>query len=1190
MSEIKLPRRTSDEIREDLRNIVNEAFQEKNAPDMTTKFSISRFVSGLLSESKNPKLTSFLLRVNEELQSENHRPEYLMYESFAQGLVPFTSSNKAVKSVIETINENLAENQNMLNAFKLASNIDDEQVQSQVMESLNRFFANPNDMTRDMLNDTLESLCEFQEYSIISARISEIVNGIASAEPEQFSTSAVNEAHQFIREQTQKHDEQMSNIIMQRVEKYLNERDESDAAARQAAAQTFTLENVSNKMGLNEKVSALMSNRDCSKNVRLSELLERYQTAMNHGCYQERIYEKLVSDLTPFNYLLPVNETIESIKKLAGERPDAIMLTRLLQEMSENGSSYIYTDLIVEDVTRFILYPSSSSMTQAVNALMPYAADPYVNEMLKVIRNASDTKDMTISISEQAMSIADQIKMIRENVTVETMYSPVLFIRENQSVFAIPNQGYYLKNGNTVCPLDKKNVSQLDESFVRLAHLVAQPNVHIDENCIYVNGEDMWATVYRDRVVLSNGINEYVEDAESLRRLDEMCMRYQTYDGNFFLQTAALCENFDNIAPVSFAKKITLNSNQNITAVLYRLDENLFLSLENADTHSRTFYRNVNPIFCKNAINEHFQINVSSLFEDLLPSQDKIILRLNETKNEYEKSIEKYEKALDDLRDAKENATSVDVEREIDSAIEDAEQKLRDVKDEYLQWQKETEEVGKGKSSDDDSDEKKDNKKDEPEDVTTEVSNEPLDADEVEQYKDELSQPLQSGENTAPTEEAGSEVAGVSDDEFSNYLAQETPDGEIPEESAEEEEDAIDTEQEIEDVAAEEEPEAFPMVNVDDYGTGDEGIDDYSDEDIFADNDENVTLGDNVPNEEISDEEDVIIPAEGDEDIYSDEEEIGDEYKTVDAETGEVYNPAEATDIFGGDTESPIDNKSIPDTDLYNPHTETSEFNIVNVMFDENVKEGTISKSGEVMLLRPMIDTDGHKYTEPQTVKFYLNSENKPVIEIDNAVSTAMYAAIGDAITSHPGYANVVANGIAVDGTEVAPVTVEETPAETPEEADAADAEYAAEIREPETAEIVTTEDEPMTDMLPGESVDEIPDEEIDIDINTGETIPDEGAEVAVAPEVSIEDATDDIFADIDIEDDNDPVQTYTEPDGTEVEIPAPDADKEEDEENKDDESIIPESEKTKAESSKQINESRNKILGVKKTTGKHPF
>ena len=131
---------------------------------------------------------------------------------------------------------------------------------------------------------------------------------------------------------------------------------------------------------------------------------------------------------------------------------------------------------------------------------------------------------------------------------------------------------------------------------------------------------------------------------------------------------------------------------------------------------------------------------------------------MNETKNEYEKSIEQYEDALEDLKAAKEEATTVDIEQQLDDAIADAEKKLQDVKDEYLQWQKETAEVTDAKADDEDDDEAEDAEGD----VTKEVSNEPLDADEVEDYKDELSTPLTTNANAetaAPAEEAGAEAA-----------------------------------------------------------------------------------------------------------------------------------------------------------------------------------------------------------------------------------------------------------------------------------------------------------------------------------------------------------------------------------------------------------------------------------------------
>ena len=938
---------------------------------------------------------------------------------------------------------------------------------------------------------------------------------------------------------------------MKRVEKYLNERQDAEAAQAARIASQYTLENVSNKMGLHTRVNTLLENKDIQKNARLMEVLNRYQYAMNQGCYEERIYESFIRDMTPFNYILPINESIEEIKKKAAERPDAMMLTRILEEMSESRDSYIYTELIVEDLTRFILEPNPVNMTQAINALMPYAANPYINEMLRVIRDVTDKEKTMNTISESAMTINDQIKMIRENVSVTELYSPVLYIRENQSVFSIPNQGYYLKNGNTVCPLSKKNVAQLDESFVNLSRLIAQPNVQIDKDRIYIAGEDLWATIYEDRIVIGDGHNEYIEDAESIRRLNEMCMRYQTYDTNFFISAAALLENFNNIAPLHFAKKIVLNSNPNLSAVIYRLEENLFLSLENADIHSKTFYSKANAIFCRNAINNHFQINVASLFEDLLPDQHKIILHLNETKNQYEKSIEQYEEAIEDLKKAQAEATTDEIRSELDDAIQDAEAKLKDVKDEFLQWQKETAEVTDGKSDDEDG-----------KDVTKQSSNEPLDADEVEQHKEEMSVPMTSDDaaatETAPAEEAGAEVP-VTDDEFSEYMAQEvTPEDdtadltpaanpEQPDESEEEDqisaeiEDALDEPIYSEDGSAD---ENIPEVNVEDeLGNGDNDIE-YDDETMY---DQEASIGNDVPEESIPSEEDVIQPAENDE----------DEYTTIDAESGEEYDGIGATDIFGGDVDNPIGDNSTVDNDLYNPHVETSEFNVVNVMFDENVKSGTVSKSGEVMILRPMIDADGNKYTEPFNVKFYLNAENEPVIETTDAISTAMYNAIISSVKSNPQFDNVKQNGIAVDAVKPADVELDAVTSDdiTPEEADAADKNWESDyvhdgneedklLATPEDSEVIATDivapadaDAVAPSAVP--AAPETSDDDFladifnDDDLNVAPVVDEPVAEPASA--VPAVETPAEVPA-------TDPVDTYTDIDGTEIEVPAPDA------------------------------------------------
>jgi hypothetical protein len=209
-------------------------------------------------------------------------------------------------------------------------------------------------------------------------------------------------------------------------------------------------------------------------------------------------------------------------------------------------------------------------------------------------------------------------------------------------------------------------------------------------------------------------------------------------------------------------------------------------------------------------------------------------------------------------------------------------------------------------------------------------------------------------------------------------------------------------------------------------------------------------------------------------------------------------------------------------------------------MFDENVKTGTVSKSGEVMILRPMIDADGNKYTEPFNVKFYLNAENEPVIETTDAISTAMYNAILSSVKSNPQYENVKQNGVAVDSVKPADVELDGATSDdiTPEEADAADKNW---------------EDDYVHD---GNEEDKLFAEPEDIEV--GEVTVDEpevkpadpiaDASSAVPAETSDDDFLADIFNDDDLnvspvaseEPVADPVDTYTDIDGTEMEVPAP--------------------------------------------------
>ena len=119
-------------------------------------------------------------------------------------------------------------------------------------------------------------------------------------------------------------------------------------------------------------------------------------------------------------------------------------------------------------------------------------------------------------------------------------------------------------------------------------------------------------------------------------------------------------------------------------------------------------------------------------------------------------------------------------------------------------------------------------------------------------------------------------------------------------------------------------------------------------------------------------------------------------------------------------------------------------------------------------------------------------------------------------------------------------------------------------ITEPEEDEVTVVDDEPV--------IADTEDLFTDFDLDDEESDTEVPAEI-LAPEVP----------------EADPVDTYTDVDGTDIEVPAPEADAEETEtpEEDEDESIIPESKK--APKANTVNENRKAILNIKKT-GKRPF
>lgn len=767
------------------------------------------------------------------------------------------------------------------------------------------------------------------------------------------------------------------------------------------------------------------------------EVINLYSNAINQGAYEERLYETFLQNVSKFNYLLPVSKAMKSITEKVDSKREEITLTKILEEMKDDHSSFIYVDLIQEDVARYVKEPNAINRVQLRNALMPYASDPYINEMFNVIY--SDNSRRANELTEKALNIKDQINIIRENASVSNIYTPVQYVKENEAIFNVNGQ-FYVKKGNNIAVLEDKLVDQLDERFVELCRLVNDPHVEINEDHIILHSNDKYATIFEGYV----DIYGHKESKETLRNLREMCMKYDDYDTNFYIMCSCLLENFNNIAKIDWAKHVTLNENNNINADLFKLDQNIFIATHNDAIGQHTFYRNVNPIFCKNKLNEHMGINVSSLFSDLLPSQDKIILKLNETKNQYEDSIEKYEDMIEKLNKALESASDENKEK-LEKAIADAEEKLDDIKAEYKEWQKQADDVtGEDNSDDTDDDETTDDDSTDDGTVTKENPNEPMSDEEVDASKDELSQPL-SGEDgdSEATDNFDDEESdeGVTDDEFAKFLGSDSDEDSDDDEdsegtgfddaaanaidadsdSDEDETDFDDSDDDYdsddvfgsEEDSDEDDEEAFKEVNFDDDSDDSDSTDD--DEDIFEPEDSDETETDDEDEFGNSDDDEETTSEDNDEDTYNSMTtvDIGDN-----SDNDETAEPGdEATDVFGGDTEDPLGtNSEIEDIPANTPKTVEDEkeetyqpkfsYKIADVMFDENVKDGKKEKSGSVIVIVPMIDGTGKKYVENKTIEFYLDDDNNPILD-NEPMTNELYAAVIDAIKNHPDYSDV---------------------------------------------------------------------------------------------------------------------------------------------------------------------------------------
>jgi hypothetical protein len=408
-------------------------------------------------------------------------------------------------------------------------------------------------------------------------------------------------------------------------------------------------------IGVRESITNL-NQTEGKDNYALKSTLDYFKESIEQGVPEVRLYESFLSAMQSFAYFPKVGNAIAAIEDNVKNYKTDVVISRIVDAMKESRSSYLVP--IIEDaIQNYLDNKNEQNKSFLKESLIKFSYDPFVRDLINLV-----TLDATELQLEHANASCD----------IEKIYSPILYLGENETVFAIKGF-YYIKKGNIVSRLTEKDSKKLDPSFVSLCEAINRPEVVIDSKSISVySGKDK-AVITEEKISL-NG-----EDLTNESFSNSSEIAHWTGKGNLLVLIETLRKNFNEIAEIDFAKRVFLKEDENHSADVFKLRGNVYVATHGADGKN-TFYRNVNPIQAKTIMMEHLRYDISRLFEGLLPDEEKILEEIEETKKDYRDYIKLLEAKMSEFK-----STPYGAELTV-QVVEALQEELDEVQNEYKDY------------------------------------------------------------------------------------------------------------------------------------------------------------------------------------------------------------------------------------------------------------------------------------------------------------------------------------------------------------------------------------------------------------------------------------------------------------------------------------------------------------------------
>ncbi len=408
-------------------------------------------------------------------------------------------------------------------------------------------------------------------------------------------------------------------------------------------------------LGVREAINTLKAT-EAKDNQGLDTILNEFISELERGIPEVLLYEAFTSAMGSFSYFPKVGNSLAAIKDRVENYQHDIDITKILEVMKGTKSNYL-VPLIEDAVNEYLNNKTEQSKSSLRQILTKFTYDQYVLDIVNIV--SVDSTNL-------------QLEYANTNCDIEKIYSPLIYIGENEAVFNV--QGvYYIKKGNNLNRLHESEFDKLDPEFVNLCNVINNNTIVFEKDLASIYHHNDKAVITKNEVIINNV--SYTHD-NMKAAYDALSLSSKT---DFYEIIESIRSNYDEIAEVNFVKRVYLKENVGYAADVFKLRDNVFITTHDPELGKATFFRNVNPIQAKNIMMEHLRYDVSKTFTNLLPQEEKILSEISETKKSYANYIEYLNEKLDLMKLEEASEVTSDV-------LEVLEEELNEIKSEFKDY------------------------------------------------------------------------------------------------------------------------------------------------------------------------------------------------------------------------------------------------------------------------------------------------------------------------------------------------------------------------------------------------------------------------------------------------------------------------------------------------------------------------